>query len=359
MSYVVGIDVGTQSAKGLLMNRKGEIIEQASSAYPLSQPYPLWAEQNPDDWFNAVAEIIHEILAKVDGNDVRALCVSTLYGGAGVPVDRSITPIHPCLIWMDRRATDQVDKINQNVDTQRLFSVSGNGCDSYFGYTKMLRLKEHKPDVWQKTHYFLPPNSYINYRLTGEIAIDHSSAANIGGLYDMHNRDWSEETASLLGIPLSMMPQRLLYSGEVVGHLTNEMSTLFGLPNTLPVLAGGVDAAMSTYAAGVCGPGEHVAMIGSSMCWGFIHHEANAKNGLVSMPHVVNGHQGIYMFGGAMTAGASVSWFINNFCALDKHLSQQTGENVHALLTAKYVALISRFFDGLFYRLRFYIALSF
>ncbi len=86
-------------------------------------------------------------------------------------------------------------------------------------------------------------------------------------------------------------------------------ATRLGLEAGTPVLAGGVDAAMATLAAGVTQPGNHVAMIGTSMCWGYLNQQVDARHGLVSMPHVYNGHRDLYIFGGAITAGASVSWF--------------------------------------------------
>ena len=87
-----------------------------------------------------------------------------------------------------------------------------------------------------------------------------------------------------------------------------------GLPAGLPVVAGGVDAAVATLAAGASRAGNHVAMIGTSMCWGTIRQSVDARHGLISMPHVVNGKSDLYVFGGAITAGASVTWFRENFC---------------------------------------------
>jgi xylulokinase len=182
----------------------------------------------------------------------------------------------------------------------------------------MLWLKQHQPDVWSRTRYLLPPNSYINYRLTGELAVDHSSAGNIGGVYDVVGRCWSVEMLEALGIDPALMPERLLYSGEVVGGLLPEWAERLGLPVGMPILAGGVDAAMATLAAGVTQPGNHVAMIGTSMCWGYLNQQVDARHGLVSMPHVYNGHKDLYIFGGTITAGASVSWFREQFCQAEE-----------------------------------------
>ena len=97
--------------------------------------------------------------------------------------------------------------------------ITGNGVDSYCGYTKMLWLREKQPEVWQRTARFLPPNAWVIAQLTGEVAVDHRAAGNIGGVYDLAARDWSDEALLVLGIPRSMMPARLVASSDVVGTL--------------------------------------------------------------------------------------------------------------------------------------------
>lgn len=334
MKYVIGVDIGTQSTKGILMDAEGRILASASRAYSVETPKPLWAEQWPDVWLEATLVVLAEIVSQagVDKRQIAAVCISSLYGGSGIAVDENIRPLYPCLIWMDRRASANVDWVKNSVDTQELFRISGNTVDSYYGYTKILWIKENEPQVWAKTRYFLPPNSYINYLLTGEIAVDHSSAGNIGGVYNIEKRDWSTKACHMLGIPKSMMPARLLGSDEIVGGLLPAMAAKLGLAAGTPIVAGGVDAAVATLAAGVVAPGNHVAMIGTSMCWGFINHSADARHGLISMPHVNNPLNDIYTFGGAITAGASITWFIDQFCSAEKLEAQAQGCTVHHLL---------------------------
>ncbi|WP_020407493.1 FGGY-family carbohydrate kinase [Hahella ganghwensis] len=335
MAYIIGVDIGTQSTKALLMSASGELIAQASAAYQVEQPKPLWAQQWPDVWLDAVHKTLGQVVARgnVVPGDIKAVCVSSLYGGSGIPVDAGINALHPCLIWMDRRANDEVDWVREHVDLDKLYAVTGNGVDSYYGFTKMLWLKRHQPDVWRQTKYLIPPNSYVNYHLTGELAVDHSSAGNIGGVYDIQDRCWSHDMLETLGIDPTMMPERLLASGDVVGELTAEAARLTGLEAGTPIVAGGVDAAMATLAAGVIEPGNHVAMIGTSMCWGYINKSTDARNGLISMPYVHNGNEDIYIFGGAITAGASISWFRDQFCAEDKHAAQLLENvDVHELM---------------------------
>ncbi|WDD92965.1 FGGY-family carbohydrate kinase [Burkholderia sp. FERM BP-3421] len=319
MEYVIGVDIGTQSTKALIADRHGALVAQHASHYQPDTPRPFWAEQWPSVWRDALAASVARCVADAQARGIapgaiRALAVSSLYGGSGIPVDDAVEPLHPCLIWMDRRATAQADAVRARPDLDRLLAITGNGVDSYYGYTKILWLREHRPDVWARTRWFLPPNAYLAYLLTGEIAVDHSSAGNLGGVYDVARRAWSQEALDLLGIPARMMPERLVASSDPVGALLPDWAARLGLDAGIPVIAGGVDAAVATFAAGVTRPGQHVAMLGTSMCWGYLDHRADARHGLVSMPHVFNGAHDLYVFGGAIAAGASVTWYREQFC---------------------------------------------
>jgi ribulokinase len=315
MAYVIGVDIGTQSTKALLADAQGRIVARHSQGYRVDTPRSGWAEQWPRVWLDAVFACVAACTAeaRVAPTDIKALCISSLYGGSGIPVNTVMEPLHPCLIWMDRRAEAQAAQVKAGQDMERLQAITGNGVDSYYGFTKMLWLKQQRPDIWKDTRWLLPPNSYINWVLTGELAIDHSSAGNLGGIYDLEGRRWSQPLLEALGIDARLMPERLLYSDEVVGGLLTEPAARLGLAPETPVLAGGVDAAMATFAAGATRPGKHVAMLGTSMCWGYLNSRADARHGLVSFPHVYRGDRDLYSFGGALTAGASVSWFRDLF----------------------------------------------
>ena len=316
MDYVIGVDIGTQSTKALLCRARGSIVAQWSESYQPDTPAPMWAEQWPQVWLDATLACIAGCVRAAAAADpafvrdnVRAICISSLYGGSGIAVDADMNPLHPALIWLDRRANDEADWVRAHVDVARFETVTGNGIDSFYGFTKMLWMKNHRPEVWAKTRWLVPPNAFVVWHLTGQLAVDRSAAGTIGGVYDWRRATWSGEMLDALGIPRAMMPERLVGSGEVVGLLTREAGARLGLPSGVPVLGGGVDAAMATFAAGVTRKGQHVAMIGTSMCWGYITRDVDPRHGLVSMPYVFGPAGDLYVFGGASTAGGCVTWF--------------------------------------------------
>lgn len=310
-NYLIGVDIGTQGTKAVVVSKEGEVLGVGFEEYQVEQPRPSWAEGWPQVWEEATYHAIHGAVARagVSPTDIAAICISGLYGGSGVPVDRDLKPLRPCLIWMDRRATQEVRWVKENVDLEKLFRITGNYVDTYFGYTKILWIKNHEPGVWKRVWKFIPPSSYVELRLTGELAVDFSSAGNLGGVFDIHRLSWSEEMAEALGIPLELLPERLVPSTEVIGELTQEAAKRCGLASGIPVVAGGIDAPMATLSAGAVEPGDNVAMMGTSTCWGVVHRGEGLSPDLVSMPHVVNPGEEIYTWGGSATSGALIRWF--------------------------------------------------
>lgn len=333
-NLLIGVDIGTQTTKAIVVTPDGEILAIAQEEYTVDQPYPTWAEQSPQVWEEAFYSTVRKVIekGKISSKHVAALALSGLYGGSGVPVDQNMIPLRPCIIWMDRRAISEVEWVKNHVDLERLFKVTGNYVDSYFGFTKILWIKRNEPHIWEKVYKFVPPNSYIAYLLTEKLAIDYSSAGNLGGLFDIKRLTWSEEMSKSLGIPLELMPERLVPSTEVVGELLPKAAARAGLVPGIPVVIGGIDAAVATLSAGAVEPGDNVAMMGTSTCWGIVHVGESLSPNLVSMPHVVNPGKEIYTWGGASTSGAIVRWFRDNFGQMEKAAAEKVGLDAYQVL---------------------------
>ncbi len=337
MRALIGVDIGTQGTKAVAVRPDGTLLGSASREYGVLHPRPMWAEQWPDVWFEAVCQAVRECLeeAGVEEEQQLGISISGLYGGSGVPVDKDVQPVRPCLIWMDRRAVAEERSIREHVDLERLFTVTGNYVDTYYGFPKILWVKNNEPRHWARTSKFLPPTSYVIHRLTGEVVMDLSSAGNLGGLFDLRRRRWSEGMANALGIPIEMMPARLVDSKEIVGAVTARAAELSGLRKGLPVVAGGIDAPMETLGVGAFREGDHVAMMGTSTCWGIVHGGDRLCKELVSMPHVANPEEQIYSWAGAATSGALIRWFRDQLGALEVEAGRLSGIDPYTLLDAK------------------------
>lgn len=332
--YLMGADIGTSGTKTIIMDTAGRLISSDLQEYGVLTPKALWAEQWPDVWVDALKRSIKNAKEKagLTAGDIKAICISGLYGGSGVPVDENIKPVRPCLIWMDRRAGEQEKSVLKNIGAEALLKITHNGTDPYYGYTKILWIKDNEPENWAKIKMFLPPNAYAIYKLTGETAVDYSSAGNIGGIFDAEKRTWSFEMLDAMGIPRSMMPERIVESSAVVGGLTAEASRELGLLEGTPVCAGGVDCVVATLGVGVFEPGCYAVAIGTSMCAALVHDKPIKAEGLIEMPYVKDAKRLSYSFGGSATAGALIKWFRDNFAELEKLEEEKGGANAYAVL---------------------------
>ena len=334
MKYLIGTDIGTSGTKSIIMDLNGTLVSQDLQEYDVLTPKPLWAEQWPDVWLEATKRSIRCAVEKsgVGKENIAGICVSGLYGGSGIPLDENMKAVRPCLIWMDRRATEQERWVKEHVGEDKLQRITHNGTDPYYGYLKILWIRDNEPENWKKTRLFLPPNAYAIYCLTGETAIDYSSAGNIGGLFDMNTRSWSYELMDDMGIPHSMMPERIVSSDTIVGGLTDKAAQELGLLKGTPVCAGGVDCGVATFGLGVFSPGDYAAAIGTSMCAALIHEKPIKAEGLIAWPYVIDSQRLTYSFGGSATAGAIIKWFRDNFAELEKQTEVDGGQNAYAVL---------------------------
>ncbi|MFA9379685.1 MAG: FGGY-family carbohydrate kinase [Acetanaerobacterium sp.] len=334
MDYLIGTDIGTSGTKTIIMNTKGELISSDLQEYDVLTPHPLWAEQWPNIWVDAVKDSIKNAKKKanIEKSDIKGICISGLYGGSGIPLDENMDPVRPCLIWMDKRASEQEKWAIEHVGADKILQVTHNGTNPYYGYTKILWIKDNEPANWAKTKLFLPPNAYAIYKLTGEIAVDYSSAGNIGGIFDEEKRTWSGEMMDAMGIARSMMPERIVESSDIVGGLTSDAAKELGLKEGTPVCAGGVDCVVATLGLGVFEPGSYTAAIGTSMCAALVHEKPINSTGLIEMPYVKDAKRLSYSFGGGTTAGAVIKWFRDNFAELEKQAEAEGGKNAYAVL---------------------------
>lgn len=334
MTYLVGTDIGTLGTKTIVVDAEGKVKGSAFQEYGVSTPKQGWAEQWPEVWETAVHSTIKKAIekAKINPVDIAGTSISSLYGGSGIPLNSEMKPIRPCIIWADRRATEECHWLKNNLGADVLFKTTGNVIDPYYGYTKMLWIKNKEPDNWQKIRRFETPNAFVIRGLTGEESVDYSSAGNYGGIFNIHIRNWSEEMMTELGIPRSLFPETILSSEDIVGEVTAEAAEITGLPRGSPVCAGGIDASVSALAGGAIRDGDLASMLGTSMCNGFISHTPHLSPRMINLPYVVNGRKYTYSFTGISTAGYCVRWFRDQFGQQEKSVEQSTGIDAYKQL---------------------------
>ena len=263
MAYFLGIDTSTTSSKALLIDERGEVIAVASSPHTLQTPKPLWSEQDPREWWDAVAASIRSVLKKagVDGERIAAVGLTGQMHGL-VLLDESGNVLRPAILWNDQRTQSQCDEIHQRIGKEKFIQITGNVALTGFTAPKILWVKENEPEVFAKAKHVLLPKDYIRYKLTGEYALDKADGAGTV-LFDLKARDWSAEVLAALDIPRAWMP-RTFEGTEFTGYVTEEAARLTGLEVGTPVAAGGGDQAAGAVGVGAVEPGIIGLTVGTS-----------------------------------------------------------------------------------------------
>jgi xylulokinase len=245
---LIGLDVGTTSAKGIAIDAAGTVLAEAERAYPLSTPRPGWAEQDPEDWWRAASAVLDELGA--DGAAGIGL-TGQMHGLVLLGADDR--PLRPAILWNDGRSQPQCDAIEARLGIERLVALSGNRALAGFTAPKLLWLAEHEPDVLERVRSLLLPKDYVRLRLTGERATDVADASGTL-LLDVGARAWSDELCAAFGADPAWLPA-VLESPTVSG------TTAAGVP----VAAGAGDQAAGALGVGVVdGAGPASIVLGTS-----------------------------------------------------------------------------------------------
>ena len=263
MIVFLGIDISTTASKALLIDEKGDVLATVSHAHTLQTPQPLWSEQDPNEWWQAVTASIRAVLEKagVTGELVAAIGLTGQMHGL-VLMDNTGHVLRPAILWNDGRTQAQCDEIHATVGKEKFIQITGNVALTGFTAPKILWVKENEPDVYSRARHVLLPKDYIRYRLTGEYAMDKADGSGTV-LFNLKQRNWSDELLEMLEIPRSWMPPT--FEGpEFTGLVSAEAAGITGLKPGTPVAAGGGDQAAGAVGVGAVEPGIVGLTVGTS-----------------------------------------------------------------------------------------------
>lgn len=263
MTILIGIDIGTTNVKTLLLDAdSGSTLATAVREYPINQPQPGYAEQNPDDWWHAVIETVHETLttSRTDPQRVRAIGLSgQMHGITFLGSDSK--PLRSSIIWADTRSSTQCDVLKSRYPIEEMAKhAPGLPAAGFMGPTLMW-LAENEPETLRQTTAVLLPKDYIRVRMTGSVGSDASDAA-ATWLLDVATGKWSDWLLAACAQDGHFMPM-LSPSGEVIGTLTAEAGSVLGLPAGIPVIAGCADQPAQALGYGLIDPGTALVTVGT------------------------------------------------------------------------------------------------
>jgi xylulokinase len=312
MQYFLGIDIGTSGAKTLLIDQRGQVIQTAAAEYPLYSPYPLWSEQDPDDWWQAARQTIRQVIASagIPGESITAIGLTGQMHGA-VFLDRDARVIRRALLWNDQRTQTECEQITRRVGAESLIKIAGNPALTGFQAPKILWLRNNEPENYARVSKVLLPKDFIRLKLTGDFASDCSDAAGTL-LLDLVRRDWSRDLLQKMEIPRDWLPA--VYEGsQVTGTLLASAAADLGLPAGIPVVAGGGDNAAAAVGTGIVRSGLVSSSIGTSGVI-FAHSDEinlDPQGRLHTFCHAVPGKN--HLMAVTLSAGNSFRWLRDLF----------------------------------------------
>jgi xylulokinase len=312
MTYWLGIDIGTGGSRALLVNAQGEVVAGVTQAHEdIQMQRPLWAEQRPEDWWNAARAAIRGVLAKAGatGADIAGIGFSGQMHGL-VLLDDADQVIRPALIWCDQRSQDQVDWINRTAGKSFVVAQTANPVLTGFTAPKLLWVRDHDPASYERARKMLLPKDYVRFMLTGDHVGDVSDASGTA-LYDVVNRKWALPLAEKIGVSKDLLPP-VYESAQIAGKVTAQAAELTGLAPGTPVVAGAGDQAASAVGNGIVQAGLVSCTIGTSgVVFAHMDQVAYDPAGRVhTFCHAVPGKW--HVMGVTQGAGLSLQWFRNN-----------------------------------------------
>ncbi len=298
----LGIDIGTSGVKAILLEETGDVVAQATAPLPISRPHPLWSEQNPSDWWTATCVAIHRLPVELRQRVAAIGLAGQMHGATLLDADDEV--IRPAILWNDGRCAAECAELEAIVP--ELHAIAGNLAMPGFTAPKLLWLRRHEPEAFDRVAKVLLPKDYVRLLISGDYATDVSDAA--GTLWlDVADRAWSDQVLEACGLTTEHMP--VLYEGpEITGTLRTEIATDWGVPQNTPIVAGGGDNAAGAVGVGVFGKGDAFLSLGTS---GVLFaadptYQPNAASGVHTFCHALPGlwHQMSVM----LSAASCLDW---------------------------------------------------
>jgi xylulokinase len=315
-SKLLGIDVGTGGTRAVLIDGAGTVVASRTAEHkPFASPKTGWAEQDPRDWWRATSEAIKQVMAGSDTKSVEIAAVgfSGQMHGA-VLLDAAGEVLRPALIWCDQRTAHEARALTDLIGEDQIIARTCNPALTNFTLTKLLWVRRHEPQLFERFRTLLLPKDYVRYCLTGEYGMDMADASGTL-LMDVANRRWSAEMSRATQIDPSCLPP-LFESPEVCARISGAGAAVTGLLKGTPVVTGAGDQAAGAVGLGIVSPGAVHATIGTSgVVFAATDRPAlDPKGRLHTFCHAIPGRW--HVMGVTQSAGLSLRWFRDNFGTL-------------------------------------------
>jgi xylulokinase len=334
---ILGLDLGTQAIKGVLVNTQGDVVFEASFERHPRHPQPGWTEMDAEqDWWLACVHVIRNLLSchKDASNLIQAIGVTAL-ACCLCPLDKYGQPLRPAILYSDNRAIDELTWVNQ---------LTGLSLSAEAVVPKLVWLRRHEPEVFERMMVTVTANGYVVYRLTGRLSMDYDNASIMGGIFDTRTHQWKEEVLRVLGLPVSIWPKPLPVTG-IVGEVSAEAAQMTGLKPGIPVIAGTGDTFPTIVGCGAINPGDAMISFGTT---GLLTLTVRPLVEAIDGPHFQSDSSlGAVKWGAnVLSAGRMVQWFREQFAHAERLVAERSKISEFLLLENQ-ARLITPGADGL------------
>ena len=331
MKYILAHDLGTSGNKATLFSEDGALIGSKVYSYGAHYFNQTWAEQNPEDWWEAVCQSSGSLIRET-GIDPREIAVVSFSGQmmGCLCVDRQGTPLRSAIIWADQRAQAQQEMLMRKIPLKEYYRIVGHRNSASYGLQKLMWVRDNQPEIYRETYKTLNAKDYIVFKLTGQFLTEPSDASS-NACVDLKTFDWSEKLLDLAEVDREKFP-RIVPSTTVAGGVTREAAESTGLYPGTPVVLGGGDGLCANVGAGSIAPGRTYSSIGSSAWIATTSKEPvlDEEMRTVTWAHVV---PGLYSPNGTMqSAGGSYSWLKNEICRWESEQAGRKGISPYDLI---------------------------
>lgn len=348
-NYLLAYDLGTGGNKASLYDQDGNCLAEKFVSYDTHYPQAGWHEQRPEDWWQAVCGSTQSLLeeSKIDPGKILAIGISGHSLGV-VPVNEDGQLLRESIpIWSDARPVAQTKKVFEKVSELEWYNITGNGFPApLYAAFKIMWLRDNEPELFAKIQKVIGTKDYINLKLTGVAATDYSYASG-SGVYDLVNWEYSDTLIQATGLPAKIFPQ-IYASADVLGTLTPDAALALGLPESVRVVAGGVDNSCMALGARSYKEGRMYNSQGSSS-WIAIASSKPLLDDDVRpyvFTHVV---PGLFTSAiGVFATGSSFRWVRDHLCKDLVLQAENDGADVYDLMTAE-AAQVRPGSNGLFF----------
>ncbi|MBB4123350.1 FGGY-family carbohydrate kinase [Martelella radicis] len=329
MAYVIGLDIGTTSTIGILIELPDRVVGLASRPVTLSSPHHGWAEEDPAQWWENVQAITRELLAieRTEPADIGAVGVTGMLP-AVVLLDEEGKVLRPSIQQSDGRSGREVEAMRKERDEAAFIARAGNGINQQLVTAKLRWIEKHEPEVFSRIATVLGSYDFINFKLTGKRAVEQNWALE-AGFVDVSRGELDDDLIGWAHLPAGAIPPKIA-SHEVLGGLTEEAANLTGLKAGTPVVGGAADMVASAFGAGVQEAGDVLLKFGGAVDILTATDKVRPDPRLFLDYHLI---PGLFMPNGCMsTGGSALNWFIANFAGKEQLAAEAEGISVYRYL---------------------------